>query len=102
MQSRAAPRSFPLEFFRFHPGQQETNAPASGGSAPSLLRPPSLLPASYFRAACPEFDKPSSSRNYHPLCPELGSTSGISSSTSQNIPERPAALEIRSASVAAR
>src|SRR5207244_13031970 len=102
MQFRAASRPSPPEFFRFHPVKSKTTAPASGQSVPSSLPQPSSPRESSRHAACPESGTPSSSRNFHPLCPVRESTSGTSSSTSQNIPAPPAAPENRSTSATAR
>src|SRR5256885_14828062 len=102
MRFRAASCLSPPEFFRFHPAKLKTIAPASGQSVPSSLPQPSPPPESSCPAACPEFGTPSSSRNFHPLCPVRESTSDTSSSTLQNIPAPPAAPENRSTLVAAR
>src|SRR5207245_10504602 len=90
------------EFFHSHPEPQEMIAPASAQSVPSSLLQPSSPPELSCPAACPEFGTPASSRNFHPLCPVRESTSGTSSSTSQNIPVPPAVPENRSTLVAAR
>src|SRR5437879_1166649 len=102
MQFRAASRPSPPEFFRFHPVKSKTTAPASGQSVPSSLPQPSSPRESSCHAACPESGTPSSSRNFHPVCPVRESTSGTSSSTLQNIPAPPASPETHSTLVAAR